>query len=64
MISPNMMREARIKKGITQTAVAVAVGVSINAVRLWEAGGMRPTAQNETKLRELLEIAEEENDHG
>lgn len=64
MISPNTLREARDKTGLSQVKVAVAVGVSINAYRLWELGGMKPSPANEAKLREVLGIEEGENING
>jgi transcriptional regulator with XRE-family HTH domain len=43
--------------------VAINVGVSHPAYRLWEMGGTKPKAENEQKLREVLKI-EEATKHG
>ena len=56
MITPNEMRDARKAKELTQIEVAIKVGVSAPAYRLWESGGTRPTRENEAKLREVLEL--------
>ena len=58
MIAPTAMRAARTKQGLTQIQVAVRVGVSYPAYRLWEMGGTRPSPDNEAKVREVLQIEE------
>jgi transcriptional regulator with XRE-family HTH domain len=53
-MTPEEIREARNKKDMTQIQVASAVGVSVAAYRLWEAGGGNPLPENEVKLIEVL----------
>lgn len=63
MITPQEIRAARQQTGMTQMQVAINVGVSHPAYRLWEMGGTKPKAENEQKLREVLKI-EEATKHG
>lgn len=51
------LKELRLAAGMTQIAVAKAVGVSMNTYALWERGGMNPTPENEKKLREVFDAA-------
>jgi DNA-binding transcriptional regulator YiaG len=53
-MTPKEMKNLRKAKGLTQIEVAIAVGVSVPAYRLWEAGGTKPAAENEKKLKEVL----------
>lgn len=62
MIAPYTLRTRRQELGLTQIEVAVAVGVSVGGYRLWEAGGMKPTPDNEAKLREVLKLGRGEDD--
>lgn len=62
MIEPKTMKGKRQELGLTQIDVAVAVGVSAGGYRLWEAGGMKPTPENETKLREVLQLGRNDDD--
>ena len=50
------LKELREKKGLTQTDVAMAVGASLSSYRNWEIGVTKPTAENETKLKKVLEM--------
>jgi transcriptional regulator with XRE-family HTH domain len=47
------LKERRIKAGMTQIEVAIAVGVSLTAYRLWEYG-LTPNDENKRKLDEVL----------
>jgi transcriptional regulator with XRE-family HTH domain len=62
MLNHKKIRAAREALGLTQIDVALAAGVSINSVRLWESGGVRPTGENERKLREALRLEMEDTD--
>ena len=53
-MNPQEMKKRRQDQGLTQIDVAIAVGVSVAAYRLWELGGTRPTPENEAKLIEVL----------
>lgn len=59
-MTPQDMKKRRQELGLTQIEVAIAVGVSVPAYRLWEAGGTRPTPDNEVKLKEVLGGAADE----
>lgn len=49
-----IIKSKRESIGLTQVEVAVRVGVSLPAYRLWEYGGTKPTAANRVKLLEVL----------
>ena len=51
-----MIRLARIKKGMTQSDLAGVMNVSQGAVGQWESGITLPKARNIAKLSEVLEI--------
>lgn len=53
-MTPLKMKQLRKKLNMTQIQVAIEVGVSVPAYRLWEAGGTKPTLENATKLKEVL----------
>lgn len=55
-----MIRVARIKKGMTQKDLADALCVSQGAVGQWEIGITLPKPKNMLPLSELLEIPVEE----
>lgn len=59
MITPMIIRASRITRGLTQLEVAILVGVSYPAYRLWEMGGTKPTPENEAKLRTVLHLKED-----
>ena len=61
MIAPNAILAARKAHGLTQLQVAVRCGVAYQTYRLWEGGGTKPGPENEKRLREVLEIEEEED---
>ena len=50
----NGLREKREAKGLTQTDVAVAVGVSVTAYQMWERRASEPKPENLRKLKEVL----------
>jgi len=53
-MTPQEMKKLRTNNQLTQIDVAVAVGVSVAAYRLWEAGGGNPTPENAAKLEIVL----------
>jgi transcriptional regulator with XRE-family HTH domain len=55
-MTPKEMRKRRSKLGLTQTQVALKVGVSVPAYRLWESGGTKPNQENAKKLESVLKI--------
>ena len=48
------IKELRKKKGMSQLALAVAVGVSLTTIRLWESGATTPTDTNMAALKRAL----------
>ncbi len=52
--------EARKKKGISQGALASALGITTQAVSKWENDMSRPNAENLIKLIEILDIKKED----
>ena len=52
------IKELRKAKKLTQIQVAIAVGVSMVSVQLWERGVMNPSDENLKKLKEVLEYTE------
>lgn len=50
------LKKARENKGMTQTDVARAVGVSLAGYRLWESKGGFPNEKNLEKLKVVLGI--------
>ena len=52
--SVNGLREKREALKLTQTDVAVAVGVSVMAYQMWERGASEPKPENLRKLKEVL----------
>ena len=50
----NNLKEVRVKRGMTQVQVAVQVGVSLGAYRLWESGAGKPIAENLVLLVAVL----------
>lgn len=55
-----MIRDARIKKGMTQADLAETIGVSQGAVGQWEQGMTIPRPKHIVLLSTLLEIPVEE----
>lgn len=56
------LKEARKKLKMSQTSVAVKVGVSLTTYRLWEEGAMKPSQENRKKLFKVLGIKEEQEE--
>lgn len=54
MLNLENLKQLRQEKGISQMKLAVLVGVSITAIRVWEQGGMKPNAEHLQKLEEIL----------
>ena len=53
---PERLRAARVKQGLTQVAVAEALGVSQSAVAQWESGQSVPAEGTASKIERLLGI--------
>lgn len=54
------IRAARRAAGLDQESFALLVGVSVSAVKKWEAGNCRPTPTNITKITAVLSSVPEE----
>lgn len=54
------IKAARRAAGLDQESLALLVGVSLSAVKKWEAGSCRPTPTNITKLTAVLSSVPEE----
>ena len=50
------IKEQRVKLNLSQTSVAVAVGVSLTSYQLWERGVSKPNEENMKKLKSVLKI--------
>jgi DNA-binding transcriptional regulator YiaG len=48
------IKKNRKAKGLTQTALAILLGVSVDAVRKWEQGVTTPNLANVQKLQEVF----------
>ena len=55
-----MLLEKRIANNLTQSEVALAVGVSQQAVSLWETGAREPSIEVLIKLSELFNCSVDE----
>lgn len=53
------LRSARIRQGMSQRALATAIGASANSVVLWETGKSSPTLTSIVKLSQALSIPPE-----
>ena len=51
-----ILKQKRLENEMSQTDVAVAVGVSLNAYQLWERGASKPNAGNWLKLKKVLDL--------
>ena len=49
------IKELRRENKLTQTDLAVKVGVSLTTVRMWEKGVTKPAEENMKKLLKVLE---------
>jgi transcriptional regulator with XRE-family HTH domain len=56
MLTPENIKTARQRKGMTQIKVVQESGYSftLNSYRNWELGATKPNKENEDKLREVL----------
>lgn len=54
------LKELRLKQGMTQTDVAIAVGCSLASYRMWELGVTTPSSENYERLKAVLNIEQEE----
>lgn len=53
-MTPEEIKRLRKHKGLTQIEAAKAAGVSVQAYRLWESGGNKPSPENEKRLKKVL----------
>jgi transcriptional regulator with XRE-family HTH domain len=51
MLSSDLMREARLRAGLTQAELARAAGLSQSAIARWESGRVQPSLET---LRDLI----------
>ena len=51
------IRQARLKNGLTQLALGESVGVSRNAVSLWESDKSRPSTSNISRIARILDVS-------
>ena len=51
MISADLLREARLRSGLTQQQLATRAGTSQSAIARWESGAVQPSFE---RLRELI----------
>ena len=51
MISGDLLREARLRSGLTQQQLATRAGTSQSAIARWESGAVQPSLE---RLRELI----------
>ncbi len=51
MISGDLLREARLRAGLTQQQLATRAGTSQSAIARWESGAVQPSFE---RLRELI----------
>lgn len=56
----NIFKEQRLKNGLSQEDVAVAVGVTRQAVCQWEKGGSYPRGETLLKVAELYHCTTDE----
>ena len=54
------LKAAREALGMTKTATAAAIGVSLNTYRLWENGELRPIPERAEKIGQVLNIPTEQ----
>lgn len=55
-MKPEEIKAKRKALGLTQVKLAVAVGVSLFSIRLWESGGGCPNPENLVKLKKALGV--------
>ena len=57
MLCAERIKELRLEKGISQAALAKAIGVSQKAVDFWEKGENEPKASNILKLADFFDVS-------
>lgn len=57
MLCAERIKELRLEKGISQAALAKAIGVSQKAVDFWEKGENEPKASYILKLAEFFDVS-------
>jgi DNA-binding transcriptional regulator YiaG len=57
-LTPETIKAARVRLGLTQTQVAARIGCSALAVSFWERGTRTPTGLYAKAVRELITDAE------
>lgn len=60
---PGRIREERSRLGLTQEALARALGVSLKTVARWEKGDITPPAGQEERLSEVLGVQTRDHTH-
>ncbi|MDH3734618.1 MAG: helix-turn-helix domain-containing protein [Gemmatimonadota bacterium] len=50
MISPTLIREARLRAGLTQAALGMRAGLAQSAIARWESGRVRPSMETVARL--------------
>ena len=58
--APAVRRALRRAAGVTLATLASSVGVSREAVRLWELGAVEPLRENASRYRQALQILRDE----
>jgi len=56
------LKERRKLLGISQTSLAINLGVSLVTVQLWERGASTPSPENKQKLDEVMAQLEKEQE--
>ncbi|HET6638872.1 MAG TPA: helix-turn-helix transcriptional regulator [Gemmatimonadota bacterium] len=68
MTSADLLREARLRAGLTQAELAARVGTTQSAIARWEAGATRPSLESLRRLVRAcgleLRLAIEDHDPG
>jgi len=52
-------KDKRLELGLTQSQLAVMVGVSLTTIQLWERGTSKPTEENQKKLDGIFKVGRE-----
>lgn len=53
------IKQKRQSLGLTQEALATAIGVSVNTIQKWERSPTKPSRENQKKLDEFWKLKEE-----
>ena len=54
--TPRLIQEHRLKQGLTQEALADAIGVSVQSISQWERGASMPPATRADRLARALKV--------